>query len=41
LLDEEDNVEYPLGVGGNSPDEGDGSELLRAAGINVVNTIHG
>ncbi len=31
LLNEEDNVEYPLGVEGNAADEVDGSELLCAA----------
>jgi hypothetical protein len=29
LLNEEDNVEYPLGVEGNTPDEEDDSELLQ------------
>ncbi len=41
MLNEEDNVEYPLGVEGNAPDEGDGSEFLCAAGMDEVNTIHG
>jgi hypothetical protein len=41
LLDEEDNVKYPLGVEGNAPHDGDGSELLRTAGMDKVNTILG
>ncbi len=41
LLNEEDNVKDPLGVEGNTPNEGDGSELLHAAGMDGVNTIHG
>ncbi len=38
LHNEEDNIDYPLDVEGKSPDEGDGSELLHAAGMIEVNT---